>query len=103
MMCAALLGHETIHTPPNDVARIVALVRQIGPFPKWPSVRPQQLFAAMRADKKTNFGKVRFVLTPRIGRAKSYDHISEPAAICVLRFAPQLILRPMDSLGKCHD
>ena len=69
MMCAALLGHEAIHTPPNDVARIVALVRQIGPFPKWPSARPQQLFAAMRADKKTKFGKVRFVLSPRIGRA----------------------------------
>ncbi|MGB9469224.1 MAG: 3-dehydroquinate synthase, partial [Candidatus Acidiferrum sp.] len=33
MMCAALLGHETIKTPPDDVARIIALVRQIGTLP----------------------------------------------------------------------
>jgi 3-dehydroquinate synthase len=103
MMCAALLGHETIQTPPDDVARIITLVRRIGPFPKWPSVPAETLFHAMRADKKTKFGKVRFVLSPRIGLAKSYDGIPEHSAICVLRFGPQLILRPLDVLGKCHD
>jgi 3-dehydroquinate synthase len=103
MMCAALLGHETIQTPPDDVARIITLVRRIGPFPKWPSVPAETLFHAMRADKKTKFGKIRFVLSPRIGHAKSYDGIPEHSAICVLRFGPQLILRPLDVLGKCHD
>src|SRR5271170_1523185 len=103
MMCAALLGHETIKTPPDDVARLIALVRQIGPFPKWPSIAAESLFSAMRADKKTKFGKVRFVLSPRLGRAKSYDNIPEQAAICVLRFGTQLIVRPLDALGKCHD
>jgi 3-dehydroquinate synthase len=103
MMCAALLGHENIQTPPDDVARIVTLVRQIGPLPKWPAVPPQKLFHAMRADKKAKFGKVCFVLSPRLGQAKSYDHISEASAICVLRFGPQLILRPADAIGKCHD
>jgi 3-dehydroquinate synthase len=103
MMCAAVLGHETLKTPPDEVARIVTLVRQIGPFPNWPSVPAAELFAAMRADKKTKFGKVRFVLSSRLGRAESYDRISEKAAICVLRFGRQLILRPIDILGKCHD
>ena len=102
MMCAALLGHETVNTPADDVARIIALVRRIGPLPSWPEVPAPKLFAAMRADKKTKFGKVRFVLAPRIGRAKSYDAVSPETAICVLRFGPQLVLRPMDSLGKCH-
>jgi 3-dehydroquinate synthase len=103
MMCAALLGHETIKTPPDDVARIVALVRQIGPLPKWPSVPAEKLFNLMRADKKTKFGQVRFVLSPRLGHAQSYDGITQEAALCVLRFGPQMILRPMDALGKCYE
>jgi 3-dehydroquinate synthase len=103
MMCAALLGHETIKTPPDDVARIITLVRKIGPLPKWPSVAANKLFELMRADKKTKFGKVRFVLSQRLGRAKSYDGITEKAAICVLRFGPRLVLRSMDALGKGHD
>lgn len=103
MMCAALLGHETVETPADDVARIVALVRRIGPLPSWPEVPPAELFAAMRADKKTKFGKVRFVLSPRVGLAKSYDEVPEKTAICVLQFGPQLALGPMDALGKCHD
>ena len=94
MMCAALLGHETVKTPADDVSRIIALVRRIGPLPAWPAIRPAKLFAAMQADKKTKFGKVRFVLSPRLGQAKSYDHVTEEKAICVLRFGPQLIVGP---------
>lgn len=103
MMCAALLGHETIKTPPDDVARIIALVRKIGPLPKWPTAPAEKLFNLMRADKKTKFGQVRFVLSPRLGTARSYDGITQQAAICVLRFGPKMILRPMDALGKCHE
>jgi 3-dehydroquinate synthase len=103
MMCAALLGHETIKTPADDVARIIALVRQIGPLPDWPSVRAEKLFELMRADKKTKFGKVRFVLSPRLGRAQTYDGVAEKAAICVLRFAPQMLLRNANAFGKCDE
>ncbi|HUN61620.1 MAG TPA: 3-dehydroquinate synthase [Candidatus Sulfotelmatobacter sp.] len=103
MMCAALLGHETIQTPPDDVARIIALVRQIGPLPAWPAVRAEKLFELMRADKKTKFGKVRFVLSPRLGRAQTYDGVTEKAAICVLRFGPHMLLRHADAFGTCHD
>jgi 3-dehydroquinate synthase len=103
MMCAALLGHETIKTPPDDVARIIALVRQIGPLPKWPTAPAEKLFNLMRADKKTKFGRVRFVLSARLGTATSYDGITRHAAICVLRFGPRMVLRPMAALGKCHE
>jgi 3-dehydroquinate synthetase len=102
MMCAALLGHEMKKTPADDVARIVALVRRIGPLPSWPGVPPRQLYTAMRSDKKSKFGKVRFVLSPRLGQAKSYDQVPEKIATCVLRFGPQLVLCPTDLLGKCH-
>lgn len=103
MMCAALLGHEAIKTPADEVARIVSLVRRVGPFPKWPLVPPSRLFDAMRADKKTKSGKVRFVLSPRLGHAKTYDGVTEESALCVLRFGPRLMLRPLDALGKRHE
>jgi len=102
MMCAALLGHELVRTPADDVARIIALVRRIGPLPGWPEVPPARLFDAMRADKKAKFGNVRFVLSPRLGHAESYDDVPEKLATCVLRFGPKLVLRQTIELGKCH-
>jgi 3-dehydroquinate synthase len=102
MMCAALLGHESVKTPADDVARMITLVRRIGPLPSWPAVPPDRLFAAMRADKKAKFGKVRFVLSPRLGSAKSYDGVSRETALRVLRFGPQFAMGSMNSLGEKH-
>jgi len=104
MMCAALLGHEVLDTPADDVARIIALVRRIGPLPAWPDVTPRKLLAAMRADKKTKFGKVRFVLSARLGQVRTYDDVAPKKALCVLRFGPQFLLRsaPVTALEKCH-
>jgi len=104
MMCAALLGHEQLQTPADDVARIIALVRRIGPLPPWPRVPARRLFAAMHADKKAKFGKVRFVLSPKLGQARSFDGVPERKAICVLQFGPHFILRsePPVNFEKCH-
>ena len=89
MMAAALLGHEIGVTRANDVSRIVALVRRIGPLPPWPRVPANVLIAAMRSDKKARDGKLRFVLTPRIGKAASYDDVPLKAVERVVRFAPR--------------
>jgi 3-dehydroquinate synthase len=88
MMAAALLGHEAGITRADDVSRIVSLVRHLGPLPPWPHVAPKVLIDAMRSDKKARGGSLRFVLTPRIGRAASYDGIPLAAVERVLRFAP---------------
>ena len=90
MMAAALLGHEAGITPARDVERIVALVRRIGPLPAWPRVTPARLIDAMRADKKARGGKLRFVLLPRIGSAKTYDWIDEQLVKRVLHHAPKI-------------
>jgi 3-dehydroquinate synthase len=90
MMCAAMLGHERGITAPEDVARIVSLVRRTGALPAWPSTSAKQLVKAMRSDKKARGGKLRFVLARRIGRAASYDDVPEKTVESVLRFAPQL-------------
>jgi 3-dehydroquinate synthase len=98
MMAAALLGHEIGVTRADDVSRIVSLVRRIGPLPPWPRVTTEALVSAMRSDKKTRAGKLRFVLTARIGKAGSYDGVPLAAVERVLRFAPHFFC---DS-GKGH-
>jgi 3-dehydroquinate synthase len=98
MMAAALLGHEAGITRANDVSRIVALVRRLGPLPPWPRVPAKSLIDAMRSDKKSRGGHLRFVLTTRIGKAKSYDTIPLEAVERVLRFAPHFLARA----GKRH-
>jgi 3-dehydroquinate synthase len=88
LMAAALLGHEVGLTPADDVSRIVALVRRIGPLPPWPRVPEKTFIDLMRADKKARDRNLRFVLAPRIGQARSYDAIPIEAVRRVLRFAP---------------
>jgi 3-dehydroquinate synthase len=88
MMAAALLGHEAGITPADDVSRIVSLVRRMGPLPPWPRVAPTVLIDAMRSDKKSRDGHLRFVLTPRIGQAAAYDRIPLEAVERVVHFAP---------------
>ena len=91
MMAAALLGHEVGVTPADDVSRIVALVRRMGPLPPWPRVSAATLIEAMRSDKKARGGKLRFVLVPRVGKAGSYDSVPMNAVIRVLHFVPRLL------------
>src|SRR6266404_3119273 len=98
MMAAALLGHETGFTRANDVSRIVSLVRRMGPLPAWPRVPARALLEAMRSDKKARGGKLRFVLTPRIGKAASYDGVPLAVVERVVRFAPHFFC---DS-GQAH-
>jgi 3-dehydroquinate synthase len=91
MIAAAFLGHELGLTPAKDVSRIVALIRRLGPLPPWPGVPPGALLRAMRSDKKTRSGVLRFVLSPRIGTARSYDTVPLRAVERVLHFTPRII------------
>jgi 3-dehydroquinate synthase len=91
MMAAALLGHEIGLTPADEVSRIVSLVRRLAPIPPWPRVAPKTLIAAMYSDKKTRRGKLRFVLTPGIGKAVAHDDVPLETLERVLHFAPHFI------------
>ncbi|HXY23542.1 MAG TPA: 3-dehydroquinate synthase [Candidatus Acidoferrum sp.] len=99
MMAAAFLGHEIGVTRANDVSRIVSLIRRLGPLPPWPSISPATLLNAMRSDKKARGGVLRFVLTPRIGEARSYDAVPLHAVERVLHFTPRLI-QASDKLSR---
>jgi 3-dehydroquinate synthase len=91
MIAAAFLGHELGLTRADDVSRIVALIRRLGPPPPWPQVPAAALLHAMRSDKKTRRGILRFVLSPRIGEARSYDTVPLHTVERVLHFTPRLI------------
>lgn len=91
MMAAAFLGHEIHRTPAEDVSRIVSLVSRLGTLPAWPSVTSSTLIKAMRSDKKARGGVLRFVLSPRIGQARTYDDVPVDAVERVLHFTPRLI------------
>jgi 3-dehydroquinate synthase len=93
MMAAALLAHEVRVCSADYVSRIVAVIRRIGPLPPWPRLPPQALIEAMRSDKKTLHGKLRFVLSPRLGKAGSYDDVPLDAVQRVLHFAPQFLTK----------
>jgi 3-dehydroquinate synthase len=103
MMCAALLGHEVAGTPADVVSRIVALVRRMGPLPPWPDVKPAVLVSAMRSDKKVRNRKLRFVLAKKLGQARTFDDVPEKTVECILRCAPQVFVKPVETLGKCND
>ncbi len=91
MMAASFLGHELGLTRADDVSRIVSLIRRLGSLPPWPRVQPVALLNAMRSDKKTRAGILRFVLSPRIGEARSYDTVPLHIVERVLHFTPRLI------------
>jgi 3-dehydroquinate synthase len=94
MMAAALLGHATGITPEKDAVRIISLTSRLGSLPPCPKATTAELISAMRTDKKTRAGKLRFVLSPGIGKARSYDEISLEVLRRVLRFGPELICPP---------
>jgi 3-dehydroquinate synthase len=70
MIAAVLLSIAATRLPLADAARIIELVRHVGPLPPLPHIPTKSLLAAMRCDKKTRSGRLRFVLAKRIGKAQ---------------------------------
>ena len=90
MMAAALYGHEIGVTPAADVSRIVSLIRRMGKLPAWPKIPVKRLVELMQSDKKARGGKLRFALTPGIGKAKTYDARNPHKLELILRITPQV-------------
>jgi 3-dehydroquinate synthase len=94
MAAAAALGREAGITSAEDAARIIALVRRMGPLPPWPDIGAKVLLRMMGSDKKARDGNLRFVLVPGLGRARMYDSIPLQLVQRVLRRGPGLLDRP---------
>ena len=104
MIAAALLGRELGITRNDDVSQVVSLIRKIGKMPDWPRVGPKILIAAMFSDKKTRAGKLRFVVSSRIGEAHSSEAVSMEALGRAMRLTPKVLGRAeeMHRTGKLH-
>jgi 3-dehydroquinate synthase len=85
MMAAALYGHEIGITPAGEASRIISLVRRLGELPRWPNVPVKRLIALMGSDKKVRGGRSRFVLSPKIGKASTFDARSPEKLELILR------------------
>lgn len=70
MIAASLLAIVTQHLPPENAAQIIRLVRRVGPLPPLPRASASEMLQAMRSDKKTRHGRLRFVLPRAIGRSE---------------------------------
>jgi 3-dehydroquinate synthase len=90
MMAAALYGHQIGITPAADASRIIRLVRQLGKLPGWPEAPPKRLLEFMGSDKKNRQGKLRFVLTPRIGKAATHESPNLSKLELVLRMTERV-------------
>jgi 3-dehydroquinate synthase len=90
MMAAALYGHEIRVTPAADASRIISLIRRMGKLPAWPNVSTKRLIELMASDKKARNGKLRFVLTPGIGKAETYDAREREKLELILRVTPRI-------------
>lgn len=71
IIAATLLGITATKLPLEDAARIIRLVRRVGPLPHLPRISAARLLVAMRSDKKSQGGQLRFVLPTKIGRVRT--------------------------------
>lgn len=87
MIAASRLARRMSLLAAEDAARIEQLVRRLGPLPALPAAKPARLLKIMNADKKTRGGKLRLVLSRKIGSAETLGPI-----------APKLVAEILDHL-----
>jgi 3-dehydroquinate synthetase len=72
-----------------NATRIESLVRRVGPLPALPTTKPSRLIEIMHSDKKTRGGKLRFVLSPKIGSADTFGPVAPKLVAEVLAHLDQ--------------
>jgi 3-dehydroquinate synthase len=85
MIAAVFLGLASGHLLLPDGARIIRLVRRVGALPPLPKASATELLAAMRTDKKSRGGKMRFVLARGIGRVERGVELEDSLVTAVWR------------------
>jgi len=93
MLCAARLAFEQGLCLETEAERIARLVLRVGPLPAWPRVSAARLIEAMRSDKKSRGGHLRFVLSPCIGHAESVEGVPERTVLRTLDWVASSTMR----------
>jgi 3-dehydroquinate synthase len=85
MIAASRLSQRMGLLSAKDATRIENLVRRVGPLPSLPAAKPSRLVAIMHADKKVRGGKLRLVLTRKIGTAETFGPLAPKLVAVVIR------------------
>jgi len=85
MIAASRLAGRMGLLPSEEATRIERLVRRVGPLPSLPAAKPSRLIEIMHADKKVRGGKLRLVLTRKIGTAETFGPVAPRLVAGVLR------------------
>lgn len=89
MIAAARLAWRMGLMAEQDAERIERLVLRVGQLPALPGMKPARLIEIMHADKKTRGGKLRFVLSRKIGSAETFGPV-----------VPNLVTKVLDDLDR---
>ena len=100
MIAAALLAITTQHLRPEAAARIIRLVRRAGPLPALPRIKPAALLQAMRTDKKSRGGRLRFVLPREIGRCEFGVEVPDNLVVAVWEELSRATVPRLREVGK---
>jgi 3-dehydroquinate synthase len=77
IVAACAISVKRAGLPPNQCAAIVDLLERLGLPTRLPPKFPRKkIFDAIRFDKKFEGGKIRFIVTPRIGAAYVADNVT---------------------------
>jgi len=85
MIAASRLSQRMSLLTPESATRIEKLVRRVGPLPSLPLAKPSRLVEIMHADKKVRGGRLRLVLTRKIGTAETFGPVAPKLVAEVLR------------------
>jgi 3-dehydroquinate synthase len=61
--------------PPKDAARLIQLIRSVGPLPDISRIPFESIWKALMRDKKFRKGDIRMVLLQSLGKAAIYNGI----------------------------
>jgi 3-dehydroquinate synthase len=85
MLAASELAVARVAMPSEDRDALARLIVQMGPLPPVGDLTAAQVVQAMRRDKKVLNGRLRFIVTPKIGEAAVIDDVSEKELTQALR------------------
>jgi 3-dehydroquinate synthase len=77
MLAAAEVAVARGIMPAADRDALAKLIVQMGPLPPVGDLTAAQVVTAMRRDKKVLNGRLKFVITPRIGEATVIEDVDE--------------------------
>ncbi|MGA9593103.1 MAG: 3-dehydroquinate synthase [Candidatus Acidiferrales bacterium] len=93
MAAATLLSVASADLAPHHGERILRLIARVGPLPALDGIRASELRRIVAGDKKSRGGRIRWVLVPRVGHARSGIEVPWKVVSQALAALPAMLAR----------